>query len=427
MLLRLYALLFLVLTPVLPLYLRWRQKRGKEHPTRLDERFGMTHCARPEGRLIWVNAVSVGEAQTALILIREILRNHKDVQFLLTTVTTTSEKVVAPQITDLSVIHQFAPIDHPDWIARFLNHWKPDAALWMESELWPNTLLALKARHIPAALVNAHMSDRSFKLWMRAAATAKELMHCFVLGFAQSEQAAHKFRALGLTTIIRIDNLKYAAPPLPYNEEAYINLKGAIGTRPVWLYASTHANEELIAARIHKKLQKTIPDVLTIIVPRHPARSSDIRAQLSSENLHVCLRSETQTLPHAQDHIYLADTLGELGLFYKLSGIACIGRSFSQDGGGGHNPIEAAQHDCAIIVGPYVQNLQEIFDDFLAASAAIQTPAPDALYHTIHTLLNNPAHKARLIENANALVRKKQSVAAQIVSNLSSVLPFDRA
>lgn len=356
---------------------------------RLGERMGQSRTPRPQGILFWVHAASVGEAQSALILVQRLLAHPAQPHILITTGTTTSARFLAGKLPD-RCIHQYYPLDHPAWVNRFMDHWKPDHCFWMESELWPNMLGALKKRQIPAALVNARMSPRSFKRWNTFRQVAKDLVQCFDIILAQTEQEAGYYTQLGAQNVVVTGNLKYSADPLPFDTRAHDAFIAATGKRPLWLYASTHKGEEELACAVHKALKAQFNDILTIIVPRHPERGESIAALIRNEGLTVDQRSEGKKSPASSADIYLADTIGELGLFYSIAPVTCIGRSFSDDGGGGHNPIEAAQLGCAVLHGPHIQNLGEIFSDMDRANAALEIASKDELAKTLLHLLSNP-------------------------------------
>lgn len=408
-------------TPVLELLLRIRLKRGKESYERLGERMGRAGRPRPAGSLIWVHAASVGEAQSALILIESLGRVAQGASILVTTGTLTSATLMDKRLPSFA-LHQFVPVDHPAWVDSFLDHWKPDLALWMESELWPNMLCALKNRHVPAVLVNARLSERSFARWSMAKNFAKDVLDCFSLFLAQTEKDASHYRALGASNVIVTDNIKYSAAPLPCDASDLAALKLATENRPLWVYASTHAGEESLACRIHKKLKETVPNLLTIIVPRHPERREDVAQACFEEGVKFRLRSNNNSLPVAEDDIYVADTLGELGLFYTLCPIAMIGRSFSHDGGGGHNPVEAAQLGCAVLTGPHNQYQRQIYDDMQSESAVIETQTEDELFAILEELLTHHHKLEALQHKAAAFVDRKTHIVDTVLEHLKPYL-----
>jgi 3-deoxy-D-manno-octulosonic-acid transferase len=425
MMLALYQTIMRVSQPLLNSVLEKRLKAGKEHPERIDERRGLTHTPRPDGRLIWVHAASVGEAQSSLILINRILKDDDDVHVLLTTGTLSSAALMAKNLPDRAT-HQFYPLDHPDWVGAFLDHWRPDTVLWMESELWPNMLAEIKRRNIPAALINARLSPASLKWWKTVKGTAARLLSAFTIILCQTETEAAAFKSLKHKNVKVTDNLKYSAKPLPVdytaNEDTVTLMRAHIQNRPCWVYASTHKGEEALAAQIHKFLKVKFPDVLTIIIPRHPERADDICEDLKDYGLTVQRRSTDNAAPNYDTDIYIADTFGELGLFYRAAPIACIGRSFSIDGGGGHNPIEAAQLGCAVLHGPNVQNLQDIFDEMDYHKVAMMMDDEGALAETLAELFTNTRALETMQNTALTFVQNKSGVLETIIDHLTPLI-----
>lgn len=407
--------------PVLNVLLKKRIKQNKEDPARINERKGQASIQRPNGPLVWVHAASIGEAQSALILIDRILQSNKNTHILVTTGTLTSAQLMGSKLPGRAV-HQFYPLDYPKWVRRFLEHWKPDLILWMESELWPNMLTAIKSQNIPTVLINARLSDRSFKRWTRFKSTIKEMLGTFGLILTQTEQDRERFLKLGAQNVEAVDNLKYSAAPLPFDQEALKSLSDSVHNRPIWLFSSTHDGEEEMACRVHRALKKKYDSVLTIIVPRHPDRRDNIKETCTNYGLHTTLRGNKKILPSAKTDVYIADTLGELGLFYTMSPLACIGRSFSRDGGGGHNPIEAAQLNCAVLYGPNVQFQKQIYNDMEKAEAAIQVYTEEDLKEKIKEFLDDPNLLKAQQERGLAFARQKEAVINRVLEHIESVL-----
>lgn len=269
MIISLYRSLTTIAAPLISLYLRRRLNRGKEHPTRFNERRGITSLKRPTGRLVWLHGASVGEAVSLLPLISIIKTSYPDLSILLTTGTVTSAALMEKRLPS-GVIHQFIPVDRLPYVDRFLNHWKPDLALWTESELWPNLVHETHKRKITMTLINARMSEKSLKTWTRLSSMIKTLLGAFDLILAQTQNDGARYEQLGAKEVRCIGNLKYASPALPTDTAELEKLKTIIGERPVWLAASTHPGEELYFANIHQQLKKQFPTLLTLIAPRHP-------------------------------------------------------------------------------------------------------------------------------------------------------------
>lgn len=405
----LYRGLTNVAEPLVRFYLGLRLRRGKEDPQRMPERQGMASAPRPNGPLVWLHAASVGEAQSALALIERLLQMRTDLNLLVTSGTVTSAGLLKRRLP-ARAIHQFVPVDLRHWVRRFLDHWQPDLALFVESELWPNLVLETSSRGCPLMLVNGRMSARSFARWQRAPRLAQALLGRFALCLGQTEQDAARLAALGAPKAEYLGNLKYSAAPLPSDEAALAALRAEAGKRPLWLAASTHPGEERMAAEVHLALRADHENLLTIIVPRHPERGDEIEAMLENLGLTVARRSRGEA-PDAGREIYLADTLGELGLFYRLAGIAFIGGSTGSLGG--HNPLEAAQLDCAILYGPDMANFRTVAADLAAAQAAVQISDREDLRRRLGRLLAEPDERKNLAraagkvsaQNADALER----------------------
>lgn len=409
-LLKIYANLMMAGTPALNSLLEKRAKNGKEDVSRIQERRGVPSRERPTGPLIWVHAASVGEAQSTLILIDAFGKIYPGIHVLVTTGTVTSAALMSKRLPSYA-FHQFVPIDHPQWTDRFVEHWRPDLVLWMESELWPNLLAAVKSRNIAAALINARLSEKSFGRWKLIKGVIGKILSAFHVIMCQTKAEEEHYRALGAINVVTTSNLKYSSAPLPFDASALERLQSATDSRPMWVYASSHNGEETLACRVHQRLKQTFPSLLTIIVPRHIDRRNDIANICKNGELSYSLRGENHTPPKSGDDVYIADTMGELGLFYSLSPIAMIGRSFSLDGGGGHNPVEAAQLNCAVLTGPNVQYQQQMFDDMFEAGAAIQTKTEEDLYQTLLQLLTN-----------NESLINAQSVSAKFADEKSHVI-----
>jgi 3-deoxy-D-manno-octulosonic-acid transferase len=406
-LLSLYRALTVAAGPLTPLYLAARRRGGKEDATRIEERHGRAARARPAGPLAWIHAASVGEAVSMLALADRLLA-ERGLSVLITTGTVTSANLLASRFRgDRRFIHQFAPLDVPASVEAFLDHWRPDLALWVESEFWPNLIGAARARKIPLLLLNARMSARSFRLWRRLPGTIAPILRSFELCLAQDQLQSERLRQLGAKRTLCVGNLKSAAAPLPVSEPELARLSGQIAGRPLWLAASTHDNEEDIAAAAHRLLKRTHPAILTVIVPRHPARASDIAARLRAAGAEVARRSENQPIRETTD-IYLADTLGELGLFYRLAGIALIGGSLTPLGG--HNPYEAAQLDCAILHGPDMSNAAAIARALDTAHAAETIHDAESLAAAVSRLLMDPSERARRAAAAMAIAEGNRLV-----------------
>ena len=372
--------------PGLRAMLRRRVARGKEVAARLPEREGIDPTPRPAGLLIWLHAASVGESQSILPVLSALHEEVPDAALLLTTGTVTSAALLGEQLPRLGldhVLHRFVPLDVPAWVARFLDHWRPNVAGFVESELWPNLLAGCRARGVPTMLVNARMSARSFRGWQRASGFARQVVGAFDRVQAQSEADAARLRLLGARHVIAPGNLKLAAPPLRADPAELARLRALIGDRPVWLAASTHPGEEDAAGQVHRTLAAAHPGLLTIVAPRHPERGAAVAAALDAPR-----RAAGQD-PGAG--VWVADTLGELGLLYRLAPLAFVGRSLM--GQGGQNPLEPARLGCAVAVGPHTANFAEAVRTLEAAGALTRVADTGELARWVDAMLRDPGRR----------------------------------
>ena len=381
-----YRLAGHALAPFAPALLARRARAGKEDPARLGERLGHPSAARPQGPVVWLHAASVGESLSLLPLIERITSRWPSLTPLVTTGTVTSARMMASRLPR-GAVHQYAPVDLPTTVDRFLDFWRPALGLWVESELWPNALAGLHRRGIPALLVNARMSSRSYRRWRALRPLARTLLAPFALTLGQSQIDADRFRGLGARDVRFLGNLKFAAPPLPADEADLQAMESAMGGRPRWLAASTHDGEEALAALVHRALGGRHTGLLTIIVPRHPERGPQIAATLSGQGFKVGLRSRGEA-PGANTEIYVADTLGELGLWYRLCDTVFVGGSLVPHGG--HNPLEPARLNSAIVFGPHMENFQALADSLIAVQGAERATGLEALHAAVDRLLNSP-------------------------------------
>lgn len=407
--------------PVIMGLLNKRLKNGKEDPDRLPERFGQPSRPRPDnGPLMWVHVASVGEAQSMLHLINLYLEQNKTGSVLVTSITRTSAELLEKRLP-ARAFHQYLPVDRPKWVKRFLEYWHPDIVLWAESELWPTFMSEIGKRHLPMALINARMSPNSFKNWSRAKSFAQNILSAFTVILTQTDKDRDYYNQLGARSVTTVGNIKFASAPLPFHENDLTTLQQSIGHRPVWVYASTHAGEEELAAETHLNLLSEFPDLLTIIIPRHPERRVSILESLQKYNLTITTRSKNKIAPQDTTQIYLVDTLGELGLFYRLSPISVIGRSFSQDGGGGHNPLEAAQLGSAVLHGPNVQNLMDIYEPMDQAGAALRLDNPQSLTHALKQFLSNKESLKHLAEKGYSFTEGQKQILSKVIEELEPV------
>ncbi|MEP3344938.1 MAG: 3-deoxy-D-manno-octulosonic acid transferase [Litoreibacter sp.] len=358
---------------------------GKEDPDRIEERRGIASHPRPQGELIWFHAASVGESLSLLDLIESLIDERPDINVLITTGTRTSADLLQSRLPD-QTIHQFVPLDARPFVRSFLDHWKPDVAIWTESELWPALIHETHDRNIPMISLNTRMSKDSYNKWIRIRGAAQVLLNHFDLFLTQDKITAEHLLRLGASPdIVQVNgSLKESSGALPYDEETRQAISSSLETRPVWLAASTHPGEEDIVATAHRMAQRASPRLLLIIAPRHPERGPDIAETLRKQGWRVALRSEGVE-PDAVMDIYIADTLGEMGLWYRIAPFNFLGGSLVPIGG--HNPYEPAALGSAILHGPHVANAQDVYDRLDAAEGARHVADPQGLGEAVIHLL----------------------------------------
>jgi 3-deoxy-D-manno-octulosonic-acid transferase len=409
MTLRVYRKLSSAMVPLSPALINRRLRLGKEDPERVGERRGMSADARPPGPLVWIHGASVGEVLAAAALIERL--RALNMRILLTSGTVTSAAIVAKRFPR-DIIHQYVPYDSPRYVARFLDHWRPSLALFIESDLWPNLILSSAARRLPMMLINGRMSQRSFPRWQRVHGTISALLGKFDICLAQSQTDADRFKTLGCRNVMVTGNLKLdvAAPPADGNKLDM--LMSMTRGRPVVVAASTHPGEEEILTETHRALAGYFPGLLTVIVPRHPDRGGAIARMIAAAGLNPTLRSH-EDLPTATTDIYVADTMGELGLFYRLAPIVFMGGSLVEHGG--QNPIEAIKLGASVVHGPHVFNFTDVYDALDQAGGARRAGTPDALVKQFGQMLADP--KAR-----DAVLAASERVVGQLGGALERTL-----
>ena len=417
MMLSFYRMFTSLGAPLIALYLSRRLKKGKEDPERFSERLGIASIPRPDGKLVWIHAASVGEALSMLKVIEQILQKYSGWSVLVTTGTITSAKLMKDRLGGRA-FHQYVPVDRVKYVRRFLEHWQPDLGIWAESEFWPNMVVETRASAIPMIVLNGRMSARSFARWKTYPGMIWQILNSFSAVLAGSDVDAERFKELGAKNVSAPGNLKYGAGPLPVDEAQLNKLKSETSGRKLWLALSTHPGEEAIAGKTHIELEPTHPGLLSIIVPRHPERGGEIAGELESMGLKVSLRSRDQAIsPETQ--IYIADTMGELGIFCRLVKISFIGKSLLKHGG--QNPLEAAWLENAIIFGPNMENFEDISSALIKSGGAIQIKNGDELARTVGGLLDDPDKVKKMADGALA---EAKSMAGSIEKVMAALEPF---
>lgn len=419
MILPLYKGLATALGPAVDAYLRKRVARGKEDPARLDERRGIPGRPRPDGPLVWLHAASVGEAVGLLTLLRALRDARPDLTLLMTTGTVTSAEAMAKRLPD-GVIHQFVPADRPVWVRRFLDHWRPDLGIWMESDLWPSLVTEAHERRIPLAIVDARLSLGAFRRWRRLGPLARPLFTAFDLVLAASADQARRFAALGCGDVRFAGNLKAAGDPPPVDPDLVASIRASVAGRPVWLAANTHPGEDVLVLDVHARLTMAHPDLLTVIVPRHATRGDEIAGLAHGRNLTLARRSAGEAVT-AGTAVYLADTMGEMAAIYSAIPITFLAGSLVPVGG--HNPIEPAHCGTALLFGPLIPNNRDAADTLLGAGAALQVEDAAGLAEAVGRLLDDPATVATMAASGRAVAADGRAGLAQILDALTPLLP----
>jgi len=398
MTLRVYRSLSSAMVPLSIAVINRRLRLGKEDPARVGERRGLSADIRPTGPLVWIHGASVGEVLAAAALIERL--RALNLRILLTSGTVTSAAIVAKRFP-ADVIHQYVPYDSPRYVARFLDHWRPSLALFIESDLWPNLILSSAARRLPMVLINGRMSHRSFPRWRRVSGTISALLGRFDVCLAQSRLDAQRFAALGSRNVVVTGNLKLDVPAPPADSDKLDWLMAMTRGRPVVVAASTHPGEEEILTETHRALAGYFPGLLTVIVPRHPDRGEAIARMIAASGLNATLRSH-EDLPTATTDIYVADTMGELGLFYRLAPIVFMGGSLVEHGG--QNPIEAIKLGASIVHGPHVFNFADVYEALDSAGGARRADTQEMLVNQIGQLLADPRAREALLTASERVV-----------------------
>lgn len=408
-----------LLAPLAPALLRHRLKQGKEDPARKGERLGQPGLRRPAGPLIWIHGASVGEAQSVLTLIERLRADRPDMSILVTTGTVTSANLLRDRLPP-GAFHQFVPLDLPQATAHFIAHWQPDAAFWVESELWPGLIRAMHMTGKPLILLNGRMSARSFGRWKLARPVVSGMLARFAMVLTQSAEHSERFRALGAGNVAEAGNLKHAAAALSADEAELERLRGIIGDRTAWLAASVHPGEEQALVAAHTRLRQDHPSALLIVVPRHPARATEMAKAFSNKGLNVTFRSSGEH-PDAGCDVHFADTMGELGLFYRLAPLALIGGSFIPHGG--QNLLEAARLGCVPVCGPSMDNFRAVAEEMQAAGAMFPVGSADDLGMTICRLLSANPDLATARERCLNAIAAHDGVLERVLTQITPFLP----
>ncbi|MDP3856054.1 3-deoxy-D-manno-octulosonic acid transferase [Phenylobacterium sp.] len=412
--LALYGAVTQALSPLAGLVLRRRAAKGKEDLVRLPERLGYAGLARPQGPLVWLHAVSVGESVSLLPLVGALNRRRPDLTLLVTSGTITAAALLAERLPP-GVLHQYAPIDTPSAVGRFLRHWRPGLVVTVESELWPNLILGAKDAGASLALISARMTQTSADGWARFPGAARMLLSAFDLILPQEPETARRLAGLGARLGPRL-NLKQVGEPLPFDAAQFAPLRAEIGDRQVILAASTHPGEDEIIA---EAVSRAATGALLIVVPRHVARGPAVAEVLRAAGFAVSRRGAGE--PIAGD-AYVADTMFEMGLFFRLADVVVMGGSFVP-GIGGHNPLEPARLKRPIVTGPHAFNAAAIYAEMFDEVAAIEAPDGEALARHLRGLLSEPLIAPRIAQAALAYANRQQGALDEALALLEPLAP----
>lgn len=408
--------------------LAWRTVRNKldaagVSPERQQERLGHATLPRPSGRVIWFHAASVGESLSVLSLIKRLGTRLSDAEFLITSGTPTSAALIEKRLPPRAR-HQYPPLDTGGPVRRFLDHWKPDAGIFVESEIWPRLIVESAARDVPLALLNARLSDRSVAGWKKRPKTARFILNQFRLFLTQNNKTAQNLIAMGATAdrVQPGTNLKAMSDPLPVDAATLAEIRAQIGNRPVWIASSTHASEEETVLAAHTELLKHWPDLLLLLIPRHPERSEEVAELIETAGLTYALRSAQQVIA-TDTQVYMADTLGETGTWYALCPIVFLGGSLKEIGG--HNPFEPAQAGAAVITGPGFFNFAETFAPLIQSGGAVEVKTSDDLAKAVATWLSDDTKLDTARAAIKTCVNTQKSALDSVIETLCAQLNLD--
>lgn len=401
-----YQCLLILLYPIILLLLFYRLLKGKENKARLHERLGFPKKERPEGKLIWMHGASVGECLSMLPLVKKLLDEDKNLHIMVTSGTVTSADLMQKRLPERA-FHQFIPVDTPLAANRFVKHWNADAILWFESDFWPCILKAIYKNKKPLILLNGRISDKSFARWQKFPHIIKIIQSLFTLSFGQTIEDARRLKVLGAQDVVSTGNLKFAAVNPPFDAEELKKIHQSIGDRPVWCMASTHDDEETQGADIHLELIKKFPNLLTVFVPRHPNRAENIIQMIQKKGLTVAQRSKHETITE-KTNVYLADTIGEMGLLYQIAPIVFVGGSLIKFGG--QNMLEPMRLSRMVVIGPHAFNFREIVKTAKEKGALIEVADKSGLKDTVEKFLSNPTAYQQLRQNAHELATSEMNV-----------------
>ncbi len=419
--LHLYRFLMFILKPFVRPVLFLRRRKGLEtkDAKRKGERFGFASVKRPNKKIVWFNAASVGESNSIIPVIDEILKKAPDCFVLVTTTTVTAAENMAKKLSGKNAVHQFLPVDRRAYVDRFFEYWKPSVGFFVDSDFWPNLILSAKDHNVPLVLLNGRVSNKSFAKWKENLQFIKPLASAFEFTFGKSDDDCKKLSVMGFKNPVCVGNLKYGVPPLSFDKTEFKNLSDQIGKRHMFVVSSTHPGEEELCLSAFMIVKKRFPDVLMVIAPRHPARGEEIKSLVETNGLKAVLRSCGAKITKDLD-VYIADTMGELGLFYNLSEVAFVGGSLVK--WGGHNPMEPARLHNAVLSGKYVHNFQETYDLLKAEKAVVIVEDDKDFASKIKGFFENPDVQKDYMSRAFYVAEREADVLSRVMDKLDPVL-----
>lgn len=402
MILNFYRGISYFIYPFLMMFLYRRRQKGKEDAVRYKERFGFYSIERPKGHLVWIHCASVGESLSIIPLVRRLVLKSS---VLVTTGTVTSAELMEKRLPK-GAFHQYVPVDYPTFVRRFMRYFHPDVGFFVESDFWPNMMLEAQKCHVPLILLNGRISDHSFEEWQKKALFfIRALLRVFVFCLGQTDEDARRLSVLGAVKTDCVGNLKFSATDMPFDENEFHSLILSIKDRPVWVASSTHDNEEEQIGQIVVELKKKYPTLLTVLVPRHPHRAKNIASQLSQMGLSVHQRSLHEDM---SCDIYLGDTIGEMGLYYRLAPIVFVGGSLIE--WGGQNMLEPMRLGACTLVGPFTMNFREIIKKAKQFEAIIEVQNKDELKKALSKLFTNNIERQQLSRKGQLLACQETAV-----------------
>lgn len=413
---RLYKIFTTLASPLIKAYLYYRKFKGKEDKFRFNERFGKATIPRPEGDVIWFHGASVGEAISMLTMIDKVREAYPDKKLLVTTGTVTSADIMAKRLPK-DVIHQYVPVDLLSSVRRFLDYWKPSAAFFFEAEFWPNLVMEARNRGVKMVLINGRVSDVAFKKWEPHTDLSCQMLEEFELCLGQTSEDERRLKIMGAKNTMYLGNIKFAGAPLKFDEEERKSMAAKIGNRPSWVIASTHTTEEEVVADFHREIAKKYPNLLTILAPRHPNRGDEVRRIIEDAGLRLAQRSKGEPLTE-DTQVYIADTMGEMGLFFNLSKIVLMGFSLTPKANGGHNALEPAMSKAAVLNGPYYENFKDMFDRMIVANAVVVVRDIKEMPATIIDLLDNPDKLSELANRGYDFAMSESAVLDRVMEQV---------